>query len=292
VDREERLKLAPASKERRFNVLINLCFVLAIICAFAFAVVYWTDDSIQWEGISFGLFFLLVGAGLTVWSHHFLPEGPFEEEYPELRSPPEEEAEVLASFDRGGVGRRRLLLTSLGIGGAAMVGAIVSSFRSLGPGPFAFASTPWKGGKYCVDPDGNRVKVTDVPVNSFVTVYPEGFTNSPMAPVDLIHLPPGKNRPLKGRQGWAPHNFVAYSKVCSHAGCPVNQYNASQFQLHCPCHQSTFNVLDGAMPVFGPAGGPLAQLPLAVDAHGYLRSTGDFSFPPGPVYWHYSRTWS
>jgi ubiquinol-cytochrome c reductase iron-sulfur subunit len=279
-------------KEKRFSAVINLCFVLAIISAVGFAVAYWTNDSIQLEGAALGLFFLLVGVGLTVWAHHFLPEGPFEEEYPELRSPPEEEAEVLASLDRGEVGRRKLLLGTLGVAGATAVGAVVTSFRSLGPGPFAFSSTPWKGGKYCVTPDGKRVHVTEVAVNSFVTVYPEGFTNAPMAPANLIHLPPGKNRPVKGRQSWSPDDFVCYSKVCSHAGCPVNQYNASLFELECPCHQSTFDVLDGAVPVFGPAGGPLAQLPLAVDSKGYVRSTGDFSFPPGPVFWHYSKTWS
>lgn len=280
------------TKQRWAGRVINACFVAAIICAFGFAVVYWTTASIPWLGVSLGLFFLAIGAGLTVWSHHLLPEGPFAEEYPELRSSVDEEADVLASIDRGEVGRRRLLLAGLGVAGAAGVGGILTTFRSLGPGPFHFSHTPWLGGKYAVTPEGKRVNVAEVPVDSFLTVYPEGFTNSPMAPANLIHLPSGVNRPLRGRASWAPGNvLVCYSKVCSHAGCPVNQYNASQFILQCPCHQSAFKVTDGAMPVFGPAGGPLAQLPITVDSKGFLRSTGDFNIPPGPVVWGASRNW-
>jgi ubiquinol-cytochrome c reductase iron-sulfur subunit len=79
---------------------------------------------------------------------------------------------------------------------------------------------------------------------------------------------------------------VGYSKICTHAGCPVGLYRAAQHQLLCPCHQSTFDVLEGARPVFGPAARPLPQLPIEVDADGYLVATGDFPEPVGPSFWN------
>ena len=83
---------------------------------------------------------------------------------------------------------------------------------------------------------------------------------------------------------------MAYSKVCTHAGCPVGLYRAREHQLLCPCHQSTFDVLRGAVPVFGPAARPLPQLPISVDAEGYLVALGDFPDPIGPGFWDMTHT--
>jgi ubiquinol-cytochrome c reductase iron-sulfur subunit len=55
--------------------------------------------------------------------------------------------------------------------------------------------------------------------------------------------------------------------------------------LVCPCHYSTFDVLDGGSVEFGPAGRPLPQLPLTIDAAGVLRATGPMSGPVGPSWW-------
>jgi ubiquinol-cytochrome c reductase iron-sulfur subunit len=85
--------------------------------------------------------------------------------------------------------------------------------------------------------------------------------------------------------GWTVDGIIAFSKVCTHAGCPVGLYEASSRQLLCPCHQSAFDVLAGARPVSGPAAWPLPQLPLTVDDDGVLRATGDFSEPVGPGWW-------
>jgi ubiquinol-cytochrome c reductase iron-sulfur subunit len=82
-----------------------------------------------------------------------------------------------------------------------------------------------------------------------------------------------------------PEGLIAVSKVCTHAGCPVGLYQATTHQLLCPCHQSAFDVLDGAKPVFGPAAAPLPQLPLEIDADGHVRSRGDFVAPIGPAWW-------
>ncbi|MGW0073453.1 QcrA and Rieske domain-containing protein, partial [Streptosporangium sandarakinum] len=79
--------------------------------------------------------------------------------------------------------------------------------------------------------------------------------------------------------------LVAYSKLCTHAGCPVGLYVKQTQQLLCPCHQSLFDVLGGARPVAGPAARPLPQLPLGVGADGTLVARGGLSGPPGPGYW-------
>lgn len=275
--------------ERRAHRLVLACFTAAALAAVGFSVVFWAGgNDIQLLGVSVGVCFLLLAVGLVLWSHHLMPEGPYEEEYPLLRSPATTEAEALASLDRGQVGRRRALIGALGVTGAALGAGAISSLRSLGPGPASLANTPWRGGRRAVTPEGVLVHADAIPVDSVLTIFPEGFTSAPDTAATLIRLPPGKNHPLPGRGTWAPHGLIAYSKVCSHAGCPVNLYNRRSYELQCPCHQSTFNVLDGAAVLFGPAGGPLAQLPIGLTADGLVRSTGDFSAPPGPVFWHRS----
>jgi ubiquinol-cytochrome c reductase iron-sulfur subunit len=81
---------------------------------------------------------------------------------------------------------------------------------------------------------------------------------------------------------------VAYSKVCTHAGCPVDLYQEQLYQLLCPCHQSLFDVLKGAQPVFGPAPRPLPQLPLKIDEAGYLVASAGYDQPIGPGFWERS----
>ncbi|MBO0728025.1 MAG: Rieske 2Fe-2S domain-containing protein [Acidimicrobiaceae bacterium] len=279
-------RLSPV--ERRAERVALGLLVLSALAAIGVSIAYWWTANIQLLGGLLGATFLLLAAGLVVWSHHLLPEGPYEEPYPQLSSPEEEQAEVLAAADRTGIGRRRVLVGTLGVIGGALTVGVASSLRSLGPAPFAFAGTPWRGHRQLVTSDGTPIDSRLIPVNGIITAFPAGFPNSPAAPALLIHLPPGVNHPLPGRAGWAPDGFVCYSKVCTHAGCAVSLYNAERFELQCPCHQSTFDVTRGAKPVFGPAAGPLPQLPIAVAADATLRSTGELSGPPGPVYWHHS----
>lgn len=279
-------------KQRRASNAVMACLVGAAVLGCGMAVVYWTTGNIGLEGGLLGACFLLLAVGLVLWAHHLLPEGPYMEEYPDLQSPPREEAVVLATLDRGGIGRRRVLLGSLGAVGVTIGASILSTIRSFGPSPNSLAHTPWRQKRLVVDSDGRPVKLGDLPVGAALSVFPEGFIEAPYVACMLIHLPPGTNHPLKGRASWAPGDYICYSKVCSHAGCPVNLYNRATLDMECPCHQSTFAVTHGAEPIFGPAAGPLAQLPLSVDPDGSLRSAGDFSQPPGPVFWHWSGTTS
>jgi ubiquinol-cytochrome c reductase iron-sulfur subunit len=96
----------------------------------------------------------------------------------------------------------------------------------------------------------------------------------------------------EGRTGWAPHGILAYSKICTHAGCAIALYRTPLYEpttpgpaLVCPCHYSTFDPATGGTVLFGPAGRPLPQLPLRIDDGGHLRAAGGFSGPIGPSWW-------
>ena len=64
-------------------------------------------------------------------------------------------------------------------------------------------------------------------------------------------------------------DFVAYSAVCTHAGCTVGYKNA---QLACPCHGSVFDPANGAEVVSGPAQTPLPEIPVEVRGGQVLRA--------------------
>jgi ubiquinol-cytochrome c reductase iron-sulfur subunit len=112
------------------------------------------------------------------------------------------------------------------------------------------------------------------------------------APLVVVRLDPAALELPPGREGWAPRGILAYSKICTHAGCAVNLYRKPKFApveprpaLICPCHYSTFDPAQGAKVIFGPAGRPLPQLPLTIDRSGHLRATGNFSGAVGPAWW-------
>jgi rieske iron-sulfur protein len=73
--------------------------------------------------------------------------------------------------------------------------------------------------------------------------------------------------------------IVAYSVICSHAGCPITAWGkAAQSDkdvLKCVCHNSEFDPRQSAQVVFGPAPRRLAALPLAA-ADGSLTVVGTF----------------
>ncbi|MEI8126997.1 MAG: ubiquinol-cytochrome c reductase iron-sulfur subunit, partial [Actinomycetota bacterium] len=173
------------------------------------------------------------------------------------------------------------------------VTALFPLIRSLGPLPKgSLFHTDWRKGSYAVDITGHRIHVDDLSIGSIVTVFPEGLqeTNNGQA-VDqtvLIRISNENFVTQKGRETWGPQGYLAYSKLCSHLGCPVGLYEQQLKMLVCPCHQSMFDVTNGAIPNFGPAPRPLPQLPIYVDAAGYIRAQSDFKEPVGPGFWERS----
>ena len=137
-----------------------------------------------------------------------------------------------------------------------------------------------------VGEDGAPIRPADLSFGTVRTVFPDGAVGTPDAATLLLRIRPSDLQLEGERATWAPEGAIGYSKICTHAGCPVGLYRATDHALLCPCHQSTFDVLRGAVPVFGPAARPLPQLPMGVDADGYLVALGDFPEPVGPAFWN------
>jgi ubiquinol-cytochrome c reductase iron-sulfur subunit len=197
-----------------------------------------------------------------------------------------DEEEREPSFTGLGPGRRRLLIRALL--GAAALGGLASLFplraetRRAGR---AVGETAWRPGSRLVTDDGRPVRAGDLDVGSVLTVWPEGRTDAADSQVVLVRLEPGTALGGTGRTDWVADGHVAYSKLCTHMGCPVGLYQQQRRVLLCPCHQAAFDVVQGAQPLIGPASRPLPQLPLEVDGEGYLRATGGFPGPVGSGYW-------
>jgi ubiquinol-cytochrome c reductase iron-sulfur subunit len=278
--------------------LIGICFILSVIGTIGLGVVYWrvfpflTRYAPQFEG---GFLFLAlggIGVGVVAWGKYLVPQGPYVQERHEMKSAAPEIEAAHASLSRGlrQVERRSFLLKLLG----ASVGVfgIINLFpflRSLGPVPGkSLFVTNWKKGSRLVTASGRVVTANDLEVGGILTVFPEGYEDTPMNAVDQVVLVRPANYDLvtrPGRETWGPAGYLAFSKVCTHAGCPVGLYMELTQQLLCPCHQSLFDILDGARPVFGPAPRPLPQLPLYIDDKGVLRSQAGFDEPIGPGFW-------
>ena len=279
---------ASLEPERRAELRIAAAFVLTAVSATVLAFVYWQGGHPQWEGVLLAIALGGLGYGFVAVAQHLLPGGEVEQERKPLGADEGAQEAIVEDIERTApVGRRKLLTRSLALAGAALAAAFAFPIRSLGPGPGnQLERTPWRKGTRVVDDKGNPVRVDDVPVGALITVFPEGETSAADAQAVLVRVDEGLARPRSGREAWSPQGFLAFSKICTHAGCPVGLYQAETHELLCPCHQSAFDVLQGAKPVFGPAARALPQLPLEIGGDGMLRAGGDFAEPVGPTYWN------
>lgn len=199
------------------------------------------------------------------------------------------EATLLQMVDSAELGRRKLITRTLGL---SVLGLGALALAPLGglikkPGRVLY-TTPWKAGLRLVREDGTPIKPADIKPGGLETVYPDvpHATLASDAPTMLIRLRPDENVQIrKGREDWHYGDYYAYSKVCTHAGCPVGLFEQQTNRLLCPCHQSQFLVLDGCRPVFGPASRSLPQLHIDLDEEGYFIAKGDYTEPVGPAFW-------
>ena len=296
--RESDPHLQPAAKNPVVvERVIALNFIAAMLSFVGFLWAYIVNAQAWKLGATFGGGLTFLGIGLIAWGKYLMPRGPFVEERHVLSSTQaERDAMADAIVKRGGgVIQRRKFLGGLLGGSMAIVGAasIWPLLRSLGPLPKGtLFHTDWRTGTYAVDQSGRRIHKNDLAVGSIVTVFPEGKQNTDNGQaVDqtvLIRISNENYTTQKGRETWGPHGYVAYSKLCTHLGCPVGLYEQQLQLLVCPCHQSMFDVTNGAIPNFGPAPRALPQLPLYIDHNGYLRAQSDFHEPVGPGFWERS----
>ncbi len=270
-----------------------VAFVVSILGAVGLGVVYVAGGQTQLEGIFLCLALGGIGIGLVGWAKRFMPTQEETEERGRLESTEEEVAAFTADFEAGeqALGRRSLLV-KLAVGAFGALGlALLFPVRSLGPRPGrGLKTTPYADGPIrVVTEDGRFVRPDELAEGALATVWPQGHRAAADAPTLLVRVDERDLTLPPERMGWTVDGIVAYSKLCTHTGCPVGLYQQEEKLLLCPCHQSTFDVLDGARPVFGPAARPLPQLPLGVDDEGYLVAEGDFSGPVGGGFWDRER---
>ncbi len=277
-----------APDTRRIERVIALLFAVSAVAGVALLGVYLAGGQTQVEAVLLALSLGGIGAGIIAWSQWLLP-GTLKIE---ARHPAEEAANAAAEQEildeEALITRRSLLVRALAGALTGLAAALAIPVLSLGPAPGrGLFQTPWRrGGLRLVGLDGQPINAANLPLEGVVTAFPEGYVGSADGQTLLIRVAPGLLRLPPDRQAWAPDGYVAYSKLCTHAGCPVGLYRATEHRLICPCHQSTFDVLDGARPVFGPAARPLPQLPIQLQADGTFVATADFSAPVGPAFWN------
>jgi len=265
-------------------------FIASALSSLSLAGVYVAGGHPQWEGLLLGVSMGGIAVGLALVAKETLPRGPFEQERALLPGEDEEREAAEQVFAEGAepLERRSFLTKLIGLAFGSLGVAALFPIRSLGtkPGRDLF-HTPWAEGLRLVTEDGLPVLADRLAVNGVLTVFPQGHTDAADAQTVLIRLPADAEPP--GPEDASVEGFVAFSKVCTHAGCPVGLYQADSRELFCPCHQSAFAVMQGAVPTGGPATRPLPQLPIGIDEQGYLIALGDFPEPIGPGFWNRGR---
>jgi ubiquinol-cytochrome c reductase iron-sulfur subunit len=277
------------ARRQRWGTLFVVCtFALGIAGGIGFLYAYWSGGNNQLLGASAAAFLGGFGAALVLYSHWLTAHKEATEPREQLPSSPPERDALLDDYCAGihEIHRRRLLKW-MGVAGTGVFGAMVLSLlRSLGMSPYrALSATVWKSGQRLMTLDGKPISIHSLQPGSTTTVFPESSLGSEKAQTVLIRVQEQLLQLPRERADWAPMGYVAYSRVCTHAGCTVGLFEATTNLLLCPCHQSTFDVLRAATPTGGPAARPLPQLPLYADSDGNLRAAGSFSEPPGPGFW-------
>jgi quinol---cytochrome c reductase iron-sulfur subunit len=266
-------------------------FVLSALASLALTVVYWLGGQPQLEGILLFLSLGGIGLGLILWGKELMPSDPYVEERKPLAETEElEEAEDAFAAGAVAVERRGFLAKLLTAALGALGLVALFPIRSLGtrPGRSLFG-TRWEAGLRAVTIEEVPVRLDDLPPNGVLTVFPEGHVDAADSQTLLIRFSPEEVSQLPGPSEWTPEGVIGFSKVCTHAGCPVGLYQTDSRELFCPCHQSVFAVMEGARPTAGPATRPLPQLPLGIDEEGYIVAQGDYLEPIGPGFWSRGR---
>jgi ubiquinol-cytochrome c reductase iron-sulfur subunit len=296
-----------ARAERQVTILFYLSIIgsiFAVAAYIAFPIKTGDFGSIRTNNLLLGLGITLGLLGIGLGAVHWAKQLMREDESVELRhgtrgteATREKAVEVFTLGDQeSGFGRRSLIRNSL-IGALVLTPIpAVALFRDLAPmaNPVPLLQhTMWKTGtRLTHDPSGAPIKASDVTLGSAFHVIPEGLEQrsdaleqKAKAAVLVMRLQPKDLHVSKGRENWNYNGIVAYSKICTHVGCPVALYEQQTHHLLCPCHQSQFDITHEAKVIFGPARRPLPQLPITVDSEGYLVARSDFHEPVGPDFW-------
>jgi ubiquinol-cytochrome c reductase iron-sulfur subunit len=267
--------------ERRSERIVLLAFGLTFLSGVALLGLYILGGNTQLEGVLLTICLGGLGVGIVVWAQQLMSSDVRVEARHPLGGDTERIEDLQAALtEEKGFTRRTLLIRALGGALAGLGAALAIPIFSLGPAPGrALYETSWRAGARLALTGGRPVAPDDLPVGGVLTVFPDGDDADPNAATLLIRVEPD----LLGDA--APEGFIAYSKICTHAGCPVGLYRAAQHTLICPCHQSEFDVLRGAQPISGPAARALPRLPIRREGDTFVAE-GDFPEPVGPSFWN------
>lgn len=268
-------------------------------------------------GLTFGMAVLALGIGVISYVKKFFPDEVSVQQRHDGISDEVDRRTVIAQLQKAGqdtgIARRKLITRAAG--GAAGVFGLGLGIAAVAP----LVRNPWEGGDQAalwttgwrpVDgetvylrrdtgiPDEiSLVRPEDQDPGSMETVFP--FRESERGdeeallralrrsdnPVMLIRLRPGTVVTQRsGQEDWHYGDFYAYSKLCTHLGCPTSLYETQSQRILCPCHQSQFLATEYAKPVFGPATRSLPQLKITVNDEGYFVALRDMD-PVGPAFW-------
>jgi quinol---cytochrome c reductase iron-sulfur subunit len=284
--------------------LISLLASIGFIAAYVALPVHSLDNVFRsnlWLGLTMAIAFGTVAMGAAVWVKVIMPHV----ELVEARKPLASTAEARAAFEKtftegaeaSGFTKRPMLRRTLIAASAGLAIAPIVVLRDMGPLPgTSLRHTVWrKGMRLIVYGPNTPIRPADFAIpGQMITVVPQGYQDNQdalaKAVTIIIKFGPGQLIPdtpqtYGTKMNWTVDNIVAYSKICTHVGCPVALYEETTHHILCPCHQSTFDATRGAAVIFGPAARPLPQLPLGVDAEGYLVATHDYDEPVGPSFW-------
>ncbi len=309
---------------RRAATQVVALFTLSALASIAFLVIYFAmDPKLKGSligigelnlyhaalGVTMGLSLLGIGLGAIHWAKTLMPDEEVVELRHEQSSPAEDRDDVARTLSHGfrssQLNRRTAILGSAaGALGLFALPLVVPVVAGLGPRPGKeMYTTNWKAGtRLMIDPSGAPIKAADVTQGSVFHVMPDGYvgaashelppaellTSKAKDQIILVKLDPAKIKSQKQRD-WGYEGIVAYSKVCTHVGCPVALYEQQTHHLLCPCHQSTFDMTDDCKVIFGPAKRPLPQLPITVDDEGYIVAADSFREPVGTSFFERER---
>ena len=251
-------------------------------------------------GVLFGLATLLIGLGAIQWAKKLMADEEIIDERHPLGSSEEDRAAAKEMFDQGvaesGFVERKMVRRTL-IGALLLFPIpLIVLLKDMGPLPgTSLRNTIWrKGTRIVVDVTGQPLRPEDLAVGTLVSASPEGLDKvqeeegnqnaRAKASIILVRMRPGDIKSQQG-EGWDYEGILAFSKICTHVGCPIALYQQRTHALLCPCHQSTFDLSDSGAVIFGPAARRMPQLPITIDEEGFLVAQSDFQEPVGPSFW-------
>ncbi len=293
-------------------------FGLVPVLAIAFVVVYFalpkawyidfgflhTNAKNLLLGLTFGLALLFIGMGAVQWARTLMDDHEMVDHRHGASSSDGDREYVLTELDKvvdeSQISRRKIIGRSLlGALGAVVLPMIVG-LADLGPWPTkkkraeTIESTIWAAGIRLVhDVTYEPIKASDIEIGQLVNAQPENLKDlegtdlqvqKAKASIIIVRMNPNTIKIPDSRKDWAVGGILCYSKICTHVGCPISLWEQQTHHLLCPCHQSTFDLGNSGVVVFGPANRALPQLPITTDPDGYLIARRGFDVPTGPSF--------